>query len=143
MITISFSFAVKVAPATAPAMVIETTLFAVFFGFMVVGCFPSFESVAMPNITTAARRWSGRGLQHLRQVGADQVASFMQGMYVALGAVASEVAHPLGQVASAPVLLDQLGDVVAPLAVASGALDAEHVPAFPGCHQRSESHGPL
>ena len=60
MIAISFSFAVKVAPAMAPAMVIDTILFAVSFGFMVVGCFPSFESVAMPNITTAARRWSGR-----------------------------------------------------------------------------------
>ena len=64
-------------------------------------------------------------LQHLRQVGADQVAPFMQGVRVALGAVAFEVAHPLGQVASAAVLLDQVGDAVASLAIASGAFDAE------------------
>ena len=50
----------------------------------------------------------------------------MQRGYVALGAVALEVAHPPGQVAPAAVLLDQLGDAVAPLAIALGAFDPEH-----------------
>src|SRR5215510_7648994 len=48
-------------------------------------------------------------------------------MGVSLGAVAVEHFLPLHHVAAAAVFLDQAGDVVAPLAVASGTFDAEHV----------------
>src|SRR5262245_61083230 len=51
----------------------------------------------------------------------------VQRVYVALGAVAFEIAHPPGQVAPAVVLLDQLGDLVDALPRASRALDAQHV----------------
>jgi hypothetical protein len=51
--------------------------------------------------------------QHLRQVRADHVASLVQRMQVALGTIALEVAAPLGQVALAAVLCDQLGYAVA------------------------------
>ena len=51
-------------------------------------------------------------------------------MSFAAPAVAFEVSHPGAHVAPPPVLLDQLGDAVAALALALGALDAEHVAGF-------------
>jgi hypothetical protein len=51
----------------------------------------------------------------------------MQGVYVALGAVALEVADPPGEVASAAALRNQLGDAVATATRAPRALDDEHV----------------
>jgi hypothetical protein len=48
-------------------------------------------------------------------------------MRFAAPAVAFEVSHPGAHVVPPPVLLDQLGDAVAALALAFGALHAEHV----------------
>jgi hypothetical protein len=49
----------------------------------------------------------------------------MQRMQVALGTIAIQVAPPLGQIAPAAVLFDQLDDAVAALAIAPRALDAK------------------
>jgi hypothetical protein len=65
--------------------------------------------------TFAARRAS----QDLRQVRAHQVAAVVQLGRVALRAVSVEHFPPFHQVALAPVLLDQLVDVIAAFAVAS------------------------
>jgi hypothetical protein len=64
--------------------------------------------------------------QDLRQIGAHQVATIIQAA-VTLRAVGVEHFPPFHHVAVAAVFLDQLGDVIAALAVALGAFDAEHV----------------
>ena len=56
--------------------------------------------------------------QHLWQIGADEIAAPVQLVRIALWAIAVELFAPLHQIAAAPVLLDQLGDAVAALAVA-------------------------
>ena len=73
--------------------------------------------------TFAPRRPS----HNLRQIRTYQVAALMQAVCIALRTVAVELFFPLRHVSLAPVLLDQPVDVIAALAVAFGALDAEHV----------------
>src|SRR5262245_31279745 len=64
--------------------------------------------------------------EHLRQVRADQIAAVVYPS-VPLRAVAVELLAPHHQVSFAAVLFDELGDAVAALAVALGALDTQHV----------------
>ena len=56
--------------------------------------------------------------QHLWQIGADEITAPVQLVRITLGAVPVQLLFPLHHVASAPVLLDQLGDAVAALALA-------------------------
>jgi hypothetical protein len=55
------------------------------------------------------------------------IAAFMQAVCIALRAISVEHFPPCHHVAVAPISLDQLVNVVAALAVAFGAFDAEHV----------------
>jgi hypothetical protein len=60
--------------------------------------------------------------KYLRQIRAHHVAAILQAVCVTLRAIAVELFSPLHQVALAPVFFDQLGDAVAALTVALGAL---------------------
>jgi hypothetical protein len=80
--------------------------------------------------------------QHLWQIGADEIAAAVQLVRVTLWAVPVQLLFPLHHVASAPVLLDQLGDSVAALALAACALDAQHVEfAFKVAERQVAAHG--
>jgi hypothetical protein len=72
----------------------------------------------------AMRRLS---LRHLCQVRAAYIAPVLQQERIALRAGAGEVGQPLAQVAHAPVFLDQLIDVIAPLTRATATLDVERI----------------
>jgi hypothetical protein len=70
------------------------------------------------------RAWV-RQLEHLRQIRAYQVATFLHAVCVALGAVAVEQFLPFHHVAFAAVFLDQPVKVIHASAAAFGALDTE------------------
>jgi hypothetical protein len=63
----------------------------------------------------------------LGQIGADQVTALVQLSSIPLRAAASKVEHPFTHVATAPVLSDEFGHVVAPLTRAKRALNPQDV----------------
>jgi hypothetical protein len=65
--------------------------------------------------------------EHLRKIGADQIAALVQVSGVPFVAVAPKIGHPLAHIPAVAVLREELGDAVAALARASRAFDAEHM----------------
>jgi hypothetical protein len=68
-----------------------------------------------------------RSLQHLRQIGADQIATIVQLVRVAAWAVGTKLLAPPHHSAIASILLNQLGHAVATFAAAPRAFDSERV----------------
>jgi hypothetical protein len=66
-------------------------------------------------------------LEHLRQIRAYQVATFVHAVCVAPGAIIVELLPPFHHVAFAAVFLDQPVKVIHAPAAAFGTLDTEHV----------------
>jgi hypothetical protein len=66
-------------------------------------------------------------LQYLQQVRADEVAAAVQLVRVTLWGSPRSAVPSIHHVAPAPILLDQLGDAVAPLALAPSAFHPQHV----------------
>jgi hypothetical protein len=69
----------------------------------------------------------GKLLEHLRKIGADQIAALVQVSGVPFVAVAPKVGHPLAHIPAVAVLREELGDDVTALARASRALNLQHV----------------
>ena len=69
----------------------------------------------------------GKLLEHLRKIGADQIAALVQVSGVPFVAVAPKVGHPLAHIPAVAVLREELGNAITALARASRAFDAEHM----------------
>jgi hypothetical protein len=65
-------------------------------------------------------------LEHLWQIGADQVTAIMQLRRVPFRTVAVELLLPFHHVGVASVFFDQPTDIVASLVLAARAFDAQH-----------------
>jgi hypothetical protein len=75
--------------------------------------------------TPCSERGPLRHLEHLRQIRAYQVATFVHAVCVAPGAITVELLPPFHHVAFAAVFLDQPVNVIHASAAAFGALDTE------------------
>jgi hypothetical protein len=65
----------------------------------------------------------GKLLEHLRKIGADQIAALVQVSGVPFVAVAPKVGHPLAHIPAVAVLREELGNAITALARASRALN--------------------
>jgi hypothetical protein len=64
-------------------------------------------------------------LEHLRHIGTNQIATFVQLICVTLRTIAFQIGGPLAQIAATTVLCDKLSDIVATLARALGTFDTK------------------
>ena len=73
-----------------------------------------------------ASRWGFFCSQHLRQIGADEVAALVQVRGIPVRTIAPKVGHPLAHIAAQAVLSNELGHAVTALARASCAFNPQH-----------------